>query len=127
MFINFCSKLAFMKFNRLTFINHKERHVITYRRPRISSKMLPTFSNSARPNQQCRRVGFRAHCWTTEAGYRPVLAGCLPLKCDFFIFFQKTSFYVVFCVWQPAFIKQTPRQTLMFSTFRHRITALFDN
>ena len=33
---------------------------------------------------------------TTEPGYRPVLAGCLPLKCDFFIFFQKTLFFVVF-------------------------------
>jgi hypothetical protein len=62
-------------------------------------------------------VSIGAQIWTTEAGYRPVFAGCLPLKCDFFIFFQKTSFYVVFCVWQPAFIKQTPRQTLMFSTF----------
>ena len=96
MFVNFCSKLAFMKFNRLTFINHKERHVITYRRPRISSKMLPTFSNSAWPNQQCWRISIDAQFWTTEPVYRPVFAGCLPLKCVFFIFFQKTSFMLFF-------------------------------
>ena len=74
-----------------------------------------------------RGVGIDAQLWTTEAGYRPVFAGCLPLKCDFFIFFQKTSFYVVFCVWQPAFIKKTPRQTLMFLPLGHVVTALFDN
>ena len=28
-----------------------------------------------------------------------MLADCLPLKCYFFIFFQKTSFFVVFWVW----------------------------
>ena len=99
MFVNFCSKLAFMKFNRLTYINHKERHIIICRRPRISSKMLPTFSNSAWTNWPAPTVHCRCpHNWTTEAGYRPVLTGCLPLKCDFFNFFQKTSFFVVFWV-----------------------------
>jgi hypothetical protein len=89
--------------------------------------MLPTFSNSAQPNQRCQQVSIDAQCWTTEAGYRPVFEGCLPLKCDFVIFFQKTSFYVVFCVWQPAFVEQTPHQTLMISIFYHIVTALFDN
>ena len=42
--------------------------------------------------QQCFTVATKR---TTEPVYRPVLAGCLPLKCDFLIFFQKTTLFVV--------------------------------
>ena len=42
----------------------------------------------------CRQpFSIATRVWATEAGYRPVFAGCLPLKCYFFIFFQKTSFF----------------------------------
>ena len=59
MFVNFCSKLALWDFNRLTLLYHKGRHVITYRRPRISSKMLPTFSNSDRLSKLLQKSDWR--------------------------------------------------------------------
>ncbi len=99
MFVNFCSKLAFMKFNRLTFINHKERHIITYRRPRISSKMLPTFSNSAWTNELRQAIQWSCQWWATVAVYRPVLTGCLPLKCYIFIVFLKNIIFCCLWVW----------------------------
>ncbi|MDA0845035.1 MAG: hypothetical protein O3C44_03775, partial [Proteobacteria bacterium] len=73
-------------------------------------KCFQLFQIAPEQTGQRQRFSIGARLWATEAGYRPVFAGCLPLKCDFFIFFQKTSFFVVFWVWHFGFKGDTGHQ-----------------
>jgi len=50
--------------------------------------MLPTFSNSAWCSGGCRHASNRSRFTTTEAGYKPAAAGCLPLKFIFSTLFS---------------------------------------
>ena len=98
MFVNFCSKLAFMKFNRLT---HKITKNDTLSRTAAREslpKCFQLFQTAPEQPSWCKLFNVAAQVWATEAGYRPEFADCLPLKCEFFIFFQKTSIFVVFWV-----------------------------
>ena len=98
MFVNFCSKLAFMKFNRLT---HKITKNDTLSRTAAREslpKCFQLFQTALEQTELLQLFKIVALNRAMEPGYRPVLAGCLPLKCYFSIFFQKTSFFVVFWV-----------------------------
>ena len=127
MFVNFCSKLAFRKFNRLAFIITKDGTLSHAAARESLPKCFQLFQTAPNQTEQFGKISVGPLGRGAEPVYRPEFEGCLPLKCDFFIFFAKTSFYVVFCVWQPAFIEQTLHQTLVFSTFDFVVTALFDN
>ena len=98
MFVNFCSKLAFMKFQQADFYITKDDTLSRTAARESLPKCFQLFQTA--PEQMSQSSTFRmvALFWTTEAGYRPVMAGCLPLKCYFLIFFQKTSIFIIFWV-----------------------------
>ena len=96
MFVNFCSKLAFMRFQQADFDITKDGIIFVTAARESLPKCFQLFQTAPVPTGQYQRLRYVTRNWTTEPGYRPVLAGCLPLKCDFLIFFKKTSFFVIF-------------------------------
>ena len=98
MFVNFCSKLAFLRFQQADFYITKDDTLSRTAARESLPKCFQLFQTAPELLSFCQRFSIVTRVWATEAGYRPVFAGCLPLKCQFFIFFQKTSVFVVFWV-----------------------------
>jgi len=73
-------KISVYEIQQADFYITKDDTLVTYRRPRISSKMLPTFSNSDWLSGLPLIVSIVGLNGSTEAGYMPVLVTCPPLK-----------------------------------------------
>ena len=98
MSVNFCSKLAFMRFQQADFYITKDDTLSRTAARESLPKCFQLFQTALEQPSWCQPFSVATRVRATEAGYRPVFAGCLPLKCEFFIFFQKTSIFVVFWV-----------------------------
>ena len=94
MFVNFCSKLAFMRFQQADFHITKNGTLSRTAARESLPKCFQLFQIA---------IGFPTHSRSpigvdlrssTEAVYMTILDGCPPLKCVFFSFFWKSAFFL---------------------------------
>jgi hypothetical protein len=87
MFVNFCSKLAFMRFQQADFYITKDDTLSRTAARESLPKCFQLFQIAIGFPKLSRSPIGVGLSGPTEAGYMTILDGCPPLKCVFFSFF----------------------------------------
>ena len=94
MFVNFCSKLAFMRIQQADFYITKDDTLSRTAARESLPKCFQLFQIALGFPKLFRSPNGVDLSGSTEAGYMSILDGCPPLKCVFFSFFWKSTFFL---------------------------------